>query len=81
MRVKNLPNNTIYGIIDLYKPLMLLYIAFPVGRGFFMPKSREKTRANKKREKLLDKRNAFGFKDPTPYNAVKNIRKEGWQAS
>ena len=30
------------------------------------------------REELLDKRNFYGIKDPTPYEAVKNMRrKEG----
>lgn len=48
-----------------------------------MPKSREKTRANKKlgqeerrREEMLDRKNHFGRADPTPYQAVKNIRKK-----
>lgn len=39
-----------------------------------MPKSRIKTRANKKREELIDKRNAFGMCDPTPFEAIKHIR-------
>ncbi|MDL2318235.1 hypothetical protein LJC74_03985 [Eubacteriales bacterium OttesenSCG-928-A19] len=36
-----------------------------------MPKSRDKTRANKKKGQLLDKRNAYGSSDPTPYEADK----------
>lgn len=44
-----------------------------------MPKSRVKTRANKKMGKIeeaVDKRNYYGFNDPTPYIAVLNIRNE-----
>lgn len=41
-----------------------------------MPKSRLKTRANKKREELIDKRNAFGMCDPTPFRAVLHIREQ-----
>lgn len=45
-----------------------------------MPKSREKTRANKKKEKMLDKQNSFGKNDPTPYEAVKKIINKGKEA-
>lgn len=45
-----------------------------------MPKSREKTRANKKlgqeerrREEMLERENHFGWADPTPYEALKRI--------
>lgn len=41
-----------------------------------MPKSRLKTRENKKLELHLSKRNAFGMCDPTPFEAVKNIRRK-----
>ena len=48
-------------------------------RGKSMPKSRLKTRANRKKGKLedrLDRRNAFGIMDSTPYEAVLRIRKK-----
>ncbi len=43
-------------------------------------KSREKQRANrreKQKEAALDKRNGYGAKDLTAYNAVKRIRSGG----
>jgi len=43
-------------------------------------KNRKKTRYNAwkaKQEERLDTRNAFGIKDPTPYEAVLRIRKDG----
>lgn len=42
-----------------------------------MPKSRAKTRENAwkgKREERLDRKNAFGNNDPTPFEAVIRIR-------
>lgn len=39
----------------------------------YMPKSREKTRANKRKEKQLERVNGYGINDPTPYEAVKEI--------
>lgn len=41
-----------------------------------MPKCRSKTRANKKKEKALDRINGYGKDDPTPYEAVRNIIKK-----
>jgi len=43
-------------------------------------RERRKNRAKKKmyaKEERLDTRNAFGIKDPTPYEAVLRIRKDG----
>lgn len=43
-------------------------------------KSREKQRANRRakhKEAALDKRNGYGAKDLTAYNAVKRIRSGG----
>jgi hypothetical protein len=48
-------------------------------RGKSMPKSRLKTRANRKKGKLeerLDRQNAYGINDPTPQEAVMRIRKK-----
>ena len=45
-----------------------------------MSRDRKKNRAKKKMyatEERLGTRNAFGIKDPTPYEAVLRIRKEG----
>jgi hypothetical protein len=41
-----------------------------------MARNRDRQRANKKKgkEERLDTRNAFGIKDPTPYEAVLRIR-------
>ena len=55
---------------------MSLYTVFPARKGVAMPKSRLKTRANKKREQAISAKNAYGMSDPTPYQAVKNIRKK-----
>lgn len=44
--------------------------------GQVLPKSRIKTRKNKKLEQLLSYKNGYGFKDPTPYTAIKHIREE-----
>ncbi|WP_352399101.1 hypothetical protein [Anaerotignum sp.] len=41
-----------------------------------MPKSRTKTRNNKKMEQLLSLKNVYGFKDLTPFEAVLHIRQE-----
>lgn len=44
------------------------------GRFFFMPKNREKQKIRKKvgqMEESLEKKNEFGLKDLTPYNAVR----------
>lgn len=41
-----------------------------------MPKNRRITRANKKREQAISARNAYGMSDPTPYEAVKLIRRK-----
>lgn len=41
-----------------------------------MPKSREKTRANKKIYAALNKANEYGVNDPTPYKAVNQIRRK-----
>lgn len=41
-----------------------------------MPKSRVKTRENKKKYAALNQTNEYGLKDPTPYQAVENLRKE-----
>jgi hypothetical protein len=41
-----------------------------------MPKSRLITRANKKREQMISAKNAYGQSDPTPYEAVKLIRRK-----
>lgn len=41
-----------------------------------MPKSRIKTRENRKKEAALNMVNEYGIKDPTPYQAVTNMRKE-----
>lgn len=38
-----------------------------------MPKNREKTRANKRKEQMLNRRNLYLVDDPTPYEAVKSI--------
>lgn len=38
-----------------------------------MPKNREKTRTNKKKQKMLDRNNEYGISDPTPFEAVKEI--------
>jgi len=49
------------------------------GRGRSMARDRKKNREKKKmyaREERLETRNAFGIKDPTPYEAVLRIRKE-----
>jgi len=40
-----------------------------------MPKNREKTRENRRKEQALDRRNGYGFMDPTPYEAVERIRR------
>lgn len=42
-----------------------------------MPKNREKTRGNKKKQKMLDKNNEYGISDPTPFEAVKGIMEKG----
>lgn len=39
-----------------------------------MPKNREKVKANKRKEALIDKRNAWGHRDDTPFQAIKHIR-------
>lgn len=42
-----------------------------------MPKSRDRFKQaalNARREELLNSKNAFGVTDPTPANAVRNIR-------
>ncbi len=41
-----------------------------------MPKNREKTRANKKKQKMLDRNNEYGILDLTPFLAVKEIIKK-----
>ena len=54
--------------------------AFPGPEGGRIMKNRKKTRYNAwkaKQEERLDTRNAFGIKDPTPYEAVLRIRKDG----
>ncbi len=53
---------------------MSQHFVFPVREGLTMPKSRSKTRANKKLEQNIERRNAFGMCDPTPFEAIKNIR-------
>ena len=40
-----------------------------------MPKSRVKTRENKKIYAALNHTNEYGAKDPTPYEAVEILRK------
>ena len=55
---------------------MSLYTVFPARKGVAMPKSRLKTRANKKREQAISAKNAYGTSDPTPYEAVKLIRQK-----
>lgn len=55
---------------------MSLYTVFPMYKGVTMPKSRLITRANRKREQMISAKNAYGMSDPTPYQAVKNIRKK-----
>lgn len=44
-----------------------------------MPKDRKITRENRKREQALDRRNAYGNTNQTPYEAVKRIIKEEQQ--
>ena len=54
--------------------------AFPGPEGGRIMKNRKKTRYNArkaKQEERLDTRNAFGIRDPTPYEAVLRIRKDG----
>ena len=54
--------------------------AFPGPEGGRIMKNRKKTRYNAwkaKQEERLDTRNAFGIKDPTPYEAVLRIRRDG----
>lgn len=38
-----------------------------------MPRNRKAVAERKKHEAELDRKNAFGFNDPTPYAAVKRI--------
>ena len=38
-----------------------------------MARDREKNREKARREKALDRENAYGVKDPTPRKAVRNI--------
>lgn len=38
-----------------------------------MPKSRQITRENRKREEQIDRQNKYGINDPTPYKAVRRI--------
>lgn len=43
-----------------------------------MPKNRIRQKENRKRkykEESLDRKTAFGISDPTPFEAVENIRK------
>lgn len=42
-------------------------------RGQFIANSRIKTREKKKKWKLLERQNEYGFADGTPYQAIKNI--------
>ena len=46
-----------------------------------MPKSRKKTRANKKSGQALDKYNAYGINDPTPYRADKQYNLDDRQTT
>ena len=41
-----------------------------------MPRDRKAVAERKRRESLLDRKNEFGFHDPTPYEAMKRIEKE-----
>jgi hypothetical protein len=38
-----------------------------------MPKSREKTRANKSKNEMLNGKNEYGHSDSTPYQAVRAL--------
>lgn len=40
-------------------------------------RNRQKQRELKKKEQLLNLKNEYGIKDPTPYQVVKIIKKEG----
>lgn len=43
-------------------------------------KKRDRQRLNRKmKEEMLDARNLYGKRDPTPYNAVKNIIHENYK--
>lgn len=44
---------------------------FPKWGLLYMPKNREKTRANKIKEKQIEMVNAYGINNPTPYEAIK----------
>ena len=41
-----------------------------------LARNRMKSRERKRREEMISPRNEYGFKDPTPYQAVIRIRKE-----
>ena len=58
-----------------------MYESFP-GRekGIAMPKSRLVTRENAKKKKMEERvsmRSTYGYMDPTPYEAVKNMIRRG----
>lgn len=53
---------------------MLTERLFPIAGSNVMARNRQKK--NKRREQLLCIKNGYGFKDPTPYEAVKSIRNE-----
>lgn len=58
-----------------YSPDVLLRGGFRVLGGTVMPKDRAKTRANRRREQVLDRKNLYGADDPTPQAAVERIRR------
>jgi hypothetical protein len=41
-------------------------------------KNRERQKANKRKEERLNLKTEWGIKDPTPKEAVENIRREKW---
>ena len=49
-----------------------------VARRINVAKNRERQKANKRKEERLNLKTEWGVKDPTPKEAVENIRREKW---